>query len=109
MTLKRAFLIILLAFMWLIAAVVALSVGIEMGVLDRRPSGVLEYIIPIVVFGGFLVLLLAGFCVWAGAKGYNPLWGVLLGWLGPFGMLILVFLADRSAERRNQDRTGGCA
>ncbi len=49
---------------------------------------------------GFLAIFLVGTAVWAGAKGYHPFLGAVLGWLGPIGLLILVCLNDKSAESR---------
>jgi uncharacterized membrane protein len=91
MTLRRAYLIIVLSFVWLIGA------GILGGLMlaPNDPHHLADIVFPIVI-GGFLIGILAGFGVWAGAKGYSPLLGIVLAWLGPLGMLVLVFLADRS-------------
>jgi hypothetical protein len=75
MTLKRAFLIILLAFVWLI---IFATLG---GVLERLSgSQAFSGIIFPLALGGFVILILWGFAVWAGAKGYSPWLGVVLAW-----------------------------
>lgn len=94
MTLKRAYLILLFAFVWLIGLCIVGSlvdtyVGYNKAVMD------LIYGTALV---GCSIWLLVGFAVWAGAKGYSPLLGAFLAWMGPLGMLILVFLPDRSAK-----------
>ena len=92
MSLKRAYLLILAAFVWLILGGVITSL-----INPPTPSAFAN-----VLFGGllitFIVIFLAGSAVWAGAKGYHPLLGVVLGWLGPLGLLILVVLTDRSGD-----------
>ena len=45
---------------------------------------------------GFAAIFLVGTAIWAGAKGYHPIVGVLLGCIGPLGLLILVFLPEKA-------------
>jgi hypothetical protein len=97
MTLKRAFLIILFAFVWLIGGA---FIG---GAILPRSGGPLTDAFFGTLFVGFSAFMLVGFAVWAGAKGYSPWLGAVLAWLGPIGMLILVFLRDKSAERQARD------
>jgi len=93
MTLKRAFLILLFAFAWLVGFI---ALGALVGsYVDEKIAGLCLGIALI----GFMVWLLIGFAVWAGAKGYSPLLGAFLAWIGPLGMFILVFLPDKSARR----------
>jgi len=92
MTLKRAYLIILFAFVW----VIAWSVLGGYVAAPPDPYHLANIIFPIAIFG-MVIGILAGFAVWAGAKGYSPLLGIALAWLGPLGMLILVFLHDRKS------------
>lgn len=54
----------------------------------------------LVAIFGFVFGLLIGFTVWAKAKGYSPWLGVVLAWIGPLGLLILVFLRDKSGASR---------
>ncbi len=95
MTLKKAYLIILCAFAWLILGGLAVS-----AINPPNPSTPED-----VLIGGLLIsfgiILLVGTAVWAGAKGHHPLVGVVLGWLGPIGLLILVFLTDKSCGSRD--------
>ena len=100
MTLKRAFLIILLAFAWLI---IFATLG---GMLERLSgSQAFSGIVFPVALCGFVILILWGFALWAGAKGYSPWLGVVLAWIGPLGMLVLVFLSDRSIEKTERRTT----
>jgi hypothetical protein len=92
-TLKTAFLILLSAFVWLIGF--SLLGGAIAGPPERRYLA--DIIFPI-AFVGFFVIFLAGFAVWARAKGYSPLLGIVLAWIGPLGMLIMVFLKDKTRE-----------
>ena len=94
MTLKRAFLIILFAFVWLIGLCILGFVIDKYLVHNEAFIGLFFG----TAFVGFAIWILVGFAVWAGAKGYSPLLGALLGWIGPLGMLILVFLPDRSPK-----------
>ena|ERR1700724_254528 len=96
MTLPRAYLIILSAFVWLIAW--CFLGGLVGG--PRDPYHLQDIIFPIAI-GGMVIGILVGFAVWAGAKGHSPLLGALLGWLGPLGMLILVFMEDKSQTGRD--------
>jgi hypothetical protein len=92
MTLNRAYLIILLSVVWLIA------LSVLGGFLATPPERrfIADIFFPI-AWGGFIIGMLAGFAIWAGAKGYSPLLGIALAWIGPFGMLILVFLKDQKS------------
>lgn len=94
MTMPRAFLILLIAFLWLIAWTAIGSVIAA----PPDPNHYADIVFPIAL-GGFAIGMLAGFGVWAGAKGYPPWIGVLFAWLGPIGMIILVLLSDRSQDR----------
>jgi hypothetical protein len=93
MTLNRAYLIILLSVVWVIAW--SLLGGLLAAPPERR---FLANIIFPIALGGLVIGMLAGFAVWAGAKGYSPLLGVVLAWIGPLGMLILVFLRDKTRD-----------
>jgi hypothetical protein len=92
MKLKRAFTVLAAAFLWvfLLSAV---------GVLIEQNSsfgiGGLLYLVGLL---GFVVGIMVGFAMWASAKGYSPWLGVILAWIGPLGMIILVFLTDQSPE-----------
>lgn len=94
MTLKMAYLILLLAFVWLVG--ISLLGGAITGPPERRYLA--DIIFPVALVG-FFIIFLVGFAVWAGAKGYSPLLGIVLAWIGPLGMLILVFLKDKNASR----------
>jgi hypothetical protein len=94
MTLKRAYLILLLAVVWLIGISILAALVDQYVVHDERVIGVLIGTALI----GCSIWLLVGFGVWAGAKGYSPLLGAVLAWIGPLGMLILVFLPDKSIK-----------
>jgi hypothetical protein len=49
---------------------------------------------------GFAILFLIGTALWSQAKGYHPVIGVILGWIGPLGLLILLFLPDKQPVNR---------
>jgi|GEM_PF-5149646 len=50
--------------------------------------------------GATAIIYLLGMAVWAGAKGWHPIIGVLLGlFCSLIGLVILLFLPDRSAQR----------
>lgn len=97
MTLKKAYLIILMSFIWLIVG----SVGFDL--VDAPKGSRLEDLIGWTLLIGFGLIFLSGTAVWAGAKGYARIIGVLLGWLGPLGLLVLVFLPDRTIETGSRD------
>ncbi len=90
MTLKKAYLIIFMSFIWLIVG------GLGFDLVNPPKGSRLEDLIGWTLLIGFGVIFLTGTAVWAGAKGYSRIIGVLLGWLGPLGLLVLVFLPDRT-------------
>jgi hypothetical protein len=92
MTLKKAYLLILAAFVWLILGATVFNV------VNPRADSVLGNVMGWGLLAGFSILFLAGTAVWAGAKGYHPVLGIVLGWLGPLGLLVLVFLSDQSPQ-----------
>jgi hypothetical protein len=92
MTLNKAYAIVLASGAWL---VIWGLYGGHVLLPDHRELA--DIVFPVAICG-FVIGLLIGFAVWAGAKGYSPWLGVVLAWLGPLGMLILVFLRDKSRE-----------
>jgi len=87
---KRAFLFILVSFIWLIGGIGAISAFLE----PNDNSGMLDILMWTILIG-FAILFLIGTALWSKAKGYHPILGVILGWTGPLGLLILVFLPDQ--------------
>ena len=94
MSLKKAYLIILASFVWLI------GMGSLFNLLAPPSDSTLANVLGGSMLLGFAAIFLVGTAVWAGAKGYHPFLGALLGWLGPIGLLILVCLHDKSAKSR---------
>lgn len=92
MSLRRAYLIILASFIWLIGA------GALFNVIHPPTNSPLAHALGWGMLIGFAAIFLVGTVVWAGAKGYHLLLGASLGWLGPIGLLILVCLQDQSEK-----------
>jgi Kef-type K+ transport system membrane component KefB len=92
MSLKKAYLIILASFVWLV------GMGTLFNVIAPPSNSALANALGGSMLLGFAVIFLVGTAVWAGAKGYHPLLGAFLGWLGPLGLLILVCLHDKSEK-----------
>jgi hypothetical protein len=90
MTLKKAYLLTFLAIAWLILG------GLIFSLIHPASGSTLAEVLGWGVLIVFCMLFLTGTAIWAGAKGHHPFLGIVLGWLGPVGMLILVFLPDRS-------------
>ncbi|MEX2139162.1 MAG: hypothetical protein WD894_07875 [Pirellulales bacterium] len=88
---KRAYLFILASFVWLIGGGIAIS-----AFLDPKDESSLSDILMWSLLIGFSILFLIGTALWSRAKGYHPILGVILGWVGPLGLLILVFLPDKT-------------
>jgi hypothetical protein len=92
MSLKKAYLIILASFVWLIAW------GTLFNLIAPPSDSTLANVLGGSMLLGFLAIFLVGTAVWAGAKGYHPFPGAFLAWLGPIGLLILVCLHDKSEQ-----------
>ena len=88
---KRAYLIILGSFLWLIGAGTTINLIASV----YRAEWFLNAAVPVLLLV-FVGLFLWGTGVWAQAKGHPMILGVVLGWLGPIGLLILVCLQDKS-------------
>ncbi|HVJ86480.1 MAG TPA: hypothetical protein VM452_12605 [Caulifigura sp.] len=95
---KRAYLIILGSFGYLIGGAILISI-IDSFV---KSEAFMDVAMPISLFG-FAGLFLWGTGTWAAAKGYSMLLGIILGWLLPIGLLILVLLPDRSVPDHTPD------
>lgn len=91
MSKQKAYLYILASFAWLIVG------GTLFSLVDPSSTSAVSHIVAGGLLLGFAAIFLVGTAIWAGAKGYHPILGVLLGWIGPLGLLILVFLPDRAA------------
>jgi hypothetical protein len=89
-SLKTAYLILLASVIWVICGFVLSAV-----------SGNYESRLGLKSMLGFATIFLVGTAVWAAAKGYNPLIGLILGWIGPIGCLILVILPNRSVNKQD--------
>jgi hypothetical protein len=98
MTLNRAYLILVVAFAWVIGLSLLGSFLVQ-----TFHAPVLSLLIPI-AFIGFILMFLAGLAVWAGAKGYSPSIGIVLGLVGPLGMLVMFLLPDRTTDSPRDDR-----
>jgi CHASE2 domain-containing sensor protein len=74
--------------------------GILTGILhDPKDPNNLATLCFQITCGAFVVLFLTGMAVWAGAKGWHPIIGVLLGlFCSLIGLAILLFLPDKSAK-----------
>jgi len=94
MTLKKAYLIILVSFAWLIGGAVLFQL------INPSTQSASAHLLGWGMLLGFAAIFLVGATVWAGAKGYHPILGFVLGWIGPIGLLILVILPDRSRRSR---------
>jgi hypothetical protein len=67
---------------------------------DTRDDIVAAAVLAVLIAAGCLLLQAIGLASWARAKGYHPLVGICLAlFLSVLGLLILVFLPDRSKER----------
>jgi hypothetical protein len=75
-------------------ALVVLILGILLAT-----GGVLVGIGAAVVFIVFALVFLSGTAIWARAKGRPESLGVMLGLLGPVGLIMLVFLNDESQRQ----------
>ena len=96
---KKAYLTILAAFTWLIVGGTILGGILALFIDPEAPEpGGLIGLITVVLLGGFGVIFLLGTARWAGAKGYPGWVGVVLGWIGPLGLIILVMLSDRTKK-----------
>ena len=73
MTLKKAFLIILVSFVWLIGSLFVIAAIDHYTEVDMPGETML------VSFIGFYVLFVCGAGVWAGAKGYSVALGIFPG------------------------------
>ena len=89
---KRAFLVILASFVWLIGGGFAISPFVD----SQDKSGLTPLLMWSLLFG-WVTLFMIGSALWAKAKGYHPILGLILGGIGPLGLLILVFLRDKTA------------
>lgn len=96
----RAFLVILASFVWLIGGGFAVS-----AFHDPKDKSNLPDIVLWTLLIGFSILFLLGTALWAKAKGHHPIVGVVLGWLGPLGLLILAFLPDKTRAYREYDQS----
>src|SRR5262249_23671310 len=94
---KRAYLFILASFVWLIGGGIAIA-----ALLDPKPGEGLPDAVFWGIFAVFAILFLIGTALWSKAIGYHPIVGVILGWSGPLGLLLLAFLPNRS--RPPEDR-----
>jgi hypothetical protein len=94
MALKRAYLIVLLAFAWLVGGFILGSLLVSH---DSNSASIVAYMIAI---GGFMVGLIVGVSEVALAKGYSLFLGPTLALLGPLGLLIVELLPDRSGFQR---------
>jgi hypothetical protein len=95
MPLKRAYLIIVLSFAWLIACVI---VGIMAGsLLGSQAAPVVEILIGVTGCG---VGLTIGICEVALAKGYSIWLGIVLGISGFLGLVIVELLPNRWENSR---------
>jgi hypothetical protein len=93
--LKRAYLIIVVAFAWLISCVIL--GGLLASRDDANSAAMIAY--PLAI-GGFMVGLIVGISEVAIAKGYSAWLGLILGLSGPLGLLIVELLPDRSGFSR---------
>jgi hypothetical protein len=87
-SLKQAYIRILLAFGVLILEAMLVAAGVVTG------KG------ATVVFILFALVFLSGTASWSMAKGRPGSLGVMLGLLGPVGLILLVFLNDESQQQR---------
>jgi hypothetical protein len=95
MALKRAYLIVVLAFAWL------LGWGIlGRSLTSRDDPGSAAIVAYFVALGGLMVGLIVGISEIAIAKGYSPWLGLVLGLSGPLGLLIVELLPDQSGLPR---------
>jgi hypothetical protein len=102
MTKGKAYLLIFGSIVWLIGVVVIWVMFSEPPV-PGQPKG-LPPLFLLVWLGGTVLLFVAGAAVWAGAKGYPPILGALLGFfLSCLGLLIIVFLRDKTADMPKPD------
>jgi len=100
---KRAYLIIAVSFAFLILGGMTINVIAESIKADKlRQEQFLNVAVPGLLLG-FSGIFLWGTGTWAAAKGHPALLGVFLGWLGPIGLLILVFLSDQRIRGRSAD------
>lgn len=90
-SMKRALLVILASFVWLIGG--AIAIGLSFDAEDR--SG-LSDVMVVSLLVGWLILLMIGSALWSKAKGYHPILGAILCVIGPMGLLVLTFLPDRT-------------
>lgn len=97
MTLPKAYLLILGAFIWLVLC------GVLFSIVNPPTTSTLADVLGWSMLLGFSLIFLAGTSVWAGAKGYPPLLGFILGWIGPLGLLVLVFLTDKTRSSNTAD------
>ena len=93
--LKRAYLIIVVAFAWLIGWAILGRLLASRD--DSNSAAMIAYVIAI---GGLMIGLTVGISEVAIAKGYSPWLALVLGLSGPLGLLIVELLPDRSGFSR---------
>jgi hypothetical protein len=86
-SLKQAYTRVGLAFVVLILGILLIAGGLLVGL-----SAAIVFIV-------FALVFLSGTAIWARAKGRPESLGVMLGLLGPLGLLLLLFLNDESQRR----------
>lgn len=99
MTLKKAFLILLAAFVWLFCGIFA-SIAI-----DEYVSSEIGALGALVTFIGFDILFITGMGSWASAKGYHYSWGILCALLTPIAWIVLALLPHRQPDTQQETPT----
>jgi len=99
MTLKKAFLILLAAFVWLFGGIFA-SIAIKAYV-----SSEIGALGALVTFIGFDILFITGMGSWASAKGYHYSWGILCALLTPIAWIVLALLPHRQRDTQKKNPT----
>jgi uncharacterized membrane protein len=104
MTKRLAGLIFLMAFILLIGLVGSFAL-VEWSIAEKIANGASQSVansqayasLFLIGLGAVLVLWVAGFCVWAGAKGYSPLIGIPMALImPPIGIAMLArYLPDK--------------
>ena len=82
------------AYIRVLVALVALILGTML-----VAGGVVAGIGATIMFIVFALVFVSGTALWSMAKGRPGSLGIMLGLLGPLGLIILVFLNDESQQR----------
>jgi hypothetical protein len=89
MSKNKSYLVLLASFLWLFGGIMLFEVA------NPTPESTLADVIGWGMLLGFAALFLAATAIWAGAKGYSPLVGLIMGLFGPLGLMALIFIPDK--------------